>query len=161
MGWFMLLAAWPDSFFFRCGGRPSFSLRLLQSTTEIVASMGIAQNPADFQQNFSWAAHGRRFVRPSHGHCQGTLAQQQLGGDHRRFRLAMDQLHRACTEPNFFQRAFVGAKEAFVFPTPTIEFGRNFDTQAPTILHVGKQPHVDFVATIPSRKRVSRVSCSV
>lgn len=98
-----------------------------------------------FHQHATGTAHHRKATPLRCRHRQRALAQEQLGGDHRGFRLAMCQSQRAAHEGDFLQRPLAGPEKALVFPSPAITSGRRFQGQLLPVLHVAEQPHVRLV----------------
>ena len=96
---------------------------------------------ADDAQDTAGAATPRRAAQPPRG-SPNALCQQQLRRQHRTLRFTKQQSRRTAHEFDLAQRSFVGAKQALVLPTPSIETARPLARQALAIKDVGEQPHV-------------------
>ena len=118
----VVLATRPFSLLFRSGPRAPFSLGTGDPFGKRLAGIRPTRDVATrLQQHAPGAAHHRQAVLLRSGHGHRPSAQEQLRGDHRCFRLAMDQSQRPAHEGHLLQRPLVGPEESFVFPSQAIE----------------------------------------
>ncbi len=82
-------------------------------------------------------------LRSRHGHR--ASAQEQLRGDHRCFRLPMDQTQRPAHEGHLLEGPFVGPEESLIFPPQTIIQSGRLHRQLLGLQDIGEQPHVHLL----------------